>query len=143
MLRFLLMSLFTLFSLLPLSLVAQAGDDLEITDAWVREPIPGRMMSAAYLSITNPSDSDRILTSASADWAGLIEIHTHIHEDGVMRMRQLQSLTIPAGETVTLEPGGLHLMLFRLRLPLADALDMTLCFEDDECQLISAKVRVP
>ena len=128
---------------LILSPLAYAGDDLEITSAWVREPIPGRMMSAAYLTITNPSDSDRVLTSVTADWAGLIEIHTHLHEDGVMRMRQLPSLVIPAGETVTFEPGGLHLMLFRLKLPLAEALTMTLCFEDDESQLTTARVLVP
>ena len=134
---------FLLSLTLILSPLAYAGDDLEITNAWVREPIPGRMMSAAYLTITNPSDSDRVLTSVTADWAGLIEIHTHLHEDGVMRMRQLPSLVIPAGETVTFEPGGLHLMLFRLKLPLAEALTMTLCFEDDECQLTTARVLVP
>ncbi len=120
-----------------------AGDVPEASDVRVREPIPGRMMSAAYLTLTNHSSEDQTLVSASAPWAGLIEIHTHLHEDGVMRMRQLPSLTIPAGESVTLQPGGLHLMLFKLKLPLPDTLTLTLCFENDLCQDTEAKLLTP
>ncbi len=137
--------------LLPLCLLASLlhaeGDReesaLDISGLEVREPIPGRMMSSAYLTITNTSAEDRTLLSASADWAGLIEIHTHIHEDGVMRMRQLPSLIIPAGESRVFEPGGLHLMLFRLSLPLPETLTMTLCFDDDECLIAEADLMVP
>ena len=106
---------------------------LEITDVRVREPIPGRMMSAAFFTITNTTEHSRTLVSVSADWAGLIEIHTHLHEDGVMKMRQLERLKIPAGDSVVLQPGGLHLMLFKLQLPLADVLPMELCFSNGEC----------
>ena len=76
-----------------------------------------------------------------AEWAGLIEIHTHLHEDGVMKMRQINSLEIPGGESVVLEPGGLHLMLFKLQLPLTEPLPLTLCFDDGECQTASAELR--
>lgn len=110
-----------------------AATKLSITDARVREAIPGRMMSAAFLTITNTAKHSRKLVSVTADWAGLIEIHTHLHEDGVMKMRQLERLEIPAGESVVLQPGGLHLMLFKLQLPLADVLPMELCFSNGEC----------
>lgn len=115
------------------SSVSVVDSRLEITNARVREPIPGRMMSAAFLTITNNGSVARNLVSVSADWAGLIEIHTHLHEDGVMKMRQLERLEIPAGESVVLQPGGLHLMLFKLQLPLADLLPMELCFSNGEC----------
>jgi len=101
--------------------------------AYVREPIPGRYMSAAFLTLKNNSAQDKILVKAEADWAGLIEIHTHLHEDGVMRMRQLNELQIPAGQSVTLQPGGLHLMLFKLDLPLENSLPLSLCFNDGQC----------
>lgn len=120
-----------------------AGDLPDVSDARVREPIPGRMMSAAYLTLTNHSTQDQTLVSAHTPWAGLIEIHTHLHEDGVMRMRQLPSLTIPAGESVSLQPGGLHLMLFKLKLPLPDSLTLTLCYENDVCQDTEAELLTP
>lgn len=126
---------------LMLSPVFAVADSLEIEDAYVREPIPGRYMSAAFLKIENESEKSRTLVSANADWAGLIEIHTHIHDNGVMRMRQLQELEIPAGEIVKLQPGGLHLMLFKLKLPLAKELALDLCFKNGECETVTAKLR--
>ena len=126
---------------LMLSPVFAVADSLEIEDAYVREPIPGRYMSAAFLKIENESEKNRTLVSANADWAGLIEIHTHLHDNGVMRMRQLKALEIPAGETVELQPGGLHLMLFKLNLPLAEALPLKLCFKNGDCETVTAKLR--
>lgn len=111
------------------------------TDGWVKAPIPGRYMTAGFVTLQNPSQQDRQLVSASAPWAGLIEIHTHLHEDGVMKMRQLMQLPIPAGETVMLQPGGLHLMIFKLQLPLAEFLPLTLCFDDGNCVNINASLR--
>lgn len=127
--------------LLMLASAIVTADSLELDDAVVREPIPGRYMSAAFLKIENEGSVSRTLVSATADWAGLIEIHTRIHDNGVMRMRQLHSLDIPAGEVVELKPGGLHLMLFKLKLPLASSLPLTLCFKNGECQTTMAELR--
>lgn len=110
-------------------------------DAWVKAPIPGRYMTAGFVTLQNASQHDRQLVSVSAPWAGLIEIHTHLHEDGVMKMRQLMQLPIPASESVTLEPGGLHLMLFKLQLPLVESLPLSLCFDDGTCTNINANLR--
>ena len=133
----------TLIALLFISTTGAAASELEVADAYVREPVPGRAMSAAFLEITNQSEQARELTSVTADWAGSIEIHTHLHENGMMKMRQLESLALPAKQSVTLEPGGLHLMLFNLNLPLATNLPMTLCFDNDECMEITATLRSP
>ncbi|UTW47753.1 copper chaperone PCu(A)C [Bacterioplanoides sp. SCSIO 12839] len=120
---------------------AFADSAIQIDGAYVREPIPGRYMSAAFMNIKNDSAKEKILVSAKADWAGLIEIHTHIHDNGVMRMRQMMELTIPAGESVSLQPGGLHLMLFKLELPLSEKLPLTLCFKDGSCETTTAVLR--
>lgn len=114
---------------------------LTVTDAWVREPIPGRMMSAAFMQLQNDGSAEKVLVSARADWAGLIEIHTHMNDNGVMRMRQLESLPVPAGQRLALQPGGYHLMLFRLQLPLQAPLALELCFADGECQTVTAEIR--
>ncbi|MAD46136.1 MAG: hypothetical protein CMI02_15620 [Oceanospirillaceae bacterium] len=136
--RFSLYSMFTALLLSPL-----ASADILIDDPYVREPVPGRNMSAAFMSVRNTAAEDAVLVSASAPWAGKIEIHTHRHEDGVMKMRQIESLTIPAGGQVLLKPMGLHLMLFRLQQPLADSLPLTLCFASGACVDTVAELRKP
>jgi copper(I)-binding protein len=117
--------------------------DILVTDAKVREPVPGRYMSAGFLTLKNTSDEARSLVSVKAPWAGIIEIHTHTYEDGIMKMRQLETLEIPADSSVVLKSGGLHLMLFRLQLPLADSLPMTLCFDNGDCVDTAAQLYSP
>lgn len=94
--------------------IGLAQAELLIEDGYVRAPLPGRYMSAAFMTFNNTSQQDIVLTSASIQGAGLVEYHTHSHENGVMRMRQIQELKVPAGEKVVLEPGGLHLMVFKI-----------------------------
>ena len=88
-----------------------ADDALLLSDAWIRETPPGRDVAAGYLTITNPSETDHLLLGAQSPDAR-VEVHEMRHEDGMMRMRRLESLTIPAGEAVALAPGATHLMLF-------------------------------
>jgi copper(I)-binding protein len=97
-------------------------------------PTPGgRLISAAYMTIHNGGSQADRLVSVSTPLAGRVEIHRSIRgDDGTMRM-ELQSggLPLPAGQLTTLEPGGLHIMLFDLSRPLADGdeLPLTLEFE--------------
>lgn len=127
-----------------LSGVVQAGSQdvqVQVENAYVRMPIPGRTMSAAFMTLENTSGQAQILSSAKAEWANSIEVHTHTHENGVMRMREIESLEIPAGETVVLQPGGLHLMLFGLESPLPSQPVLSLCFKSGECQTVTADLR--
>lgn len=80
---------------------------------WMRTPRAGRDVSAGYTTIVNAGEADRMV-AASSPHAAAVEIHTHIAEDGAVRMVKLDALEIPAGGTVTLRPGGSHLMLFGL-----------------------------
>ncbi len=117
------------------------AEEVQVQDAYVRAPIPGRMMSAAFMTLMNTSGNDRTLISAHAEWAGSIEIHTHTHDDGVMRMRQIESLIVPAGQEVVLKPGGLHLMLFQLNHTLPTRPELTLCFQNGDCQQVQAELK--
>ena len=73
-----------------------------------------------------------MLTGAETAAAGVTELHFMRMEDGVMRMRSLPSVELPAGETVQFKPGGLHVMLFELKQPLkaGEELDLVLIVED-------------
>lgn len=96
------------------------ASDITATDAWARARIPDARAGGAYVTLTNTGAAPDALIAAASPVADVVEIHTHRHVDGVMRMEQVEEIPLPAGETVTLQPGGLHIMLIGLREPLAE-----------------------
>jgi periplasmic copper chaperone A len=96
-----------------------------LTEAWIRATPPGARTAAAYLTITSTGEADRLLEAASSA-ARSVEIHTHVAEGGLQRMVQLAELTLPAGATVRLAPGGLHLMLVDVAAPLTPGMSVPL-----------------
>jgi periplasmic copper chaperone A len=107
----------------------RAGD-LVIAEPWSRAAIQGGQ-GAGYLRITNRGAAPDRLLSASSPAAGRLELHTHVRDGEVMRMREVPAIDIPPGQTVTLQPGGLHLMLVGLSRPLrqGETVPVTLRFE--------------
>jgi copper(I)-binding protein len=118
--------------LLASTLSASVLAELVVEEGYVRKPIPGRSMSAAFMTVRNTGAEDFVLTSATLEGTGSVEIHTHTHDDGVMRMRQLHELTIKAGDAVILEPGGLHLMIFGIK-ELPESPELNLCNAESQC----------
>jgi copper(I)-binding protein len=119
------------------------AETIEVQDAYVRAVPPGQPNSAAFMRITNHGGDDRALLAAASDQAEVVELHTHRMEDGMMRMRQVEQIELPAGERVTLEPGGLHVMLIGLTETLApgDQVALTLGFDDGSNQTLSLPVK--
>jgi copper(I)-binding protein len=108
--------------------------DLRIEHPWARPTVSDRTPGAAYFVVTNRGETnDRLIeVRPHPDFAGRGEIHTHIDDGGVLRMREVEDgLIIPAGAEVALQPGGLHIMLYELAGPLheGDLHAMTLVFE--------------
>lgn len=104
--------------------------DVSVTDPWARASIVANRPGAAYLNLTSDT-SDRLL-AVSSPAAGRVMIHAvEAGENGVSRMVHLKVLDLPAGETVTLSPGGMHLMLMQLEQKLEEGatLPLTLTFE--------------
>ena len=87
-----------------------------VSNAWVRATVPGQQVAGAYLEIS--SIENATLVSAKSPAAKNVEIHVMSMEAGMMSMRQLDRLELPAGKTVALAPGGYHLMLTGLKQPL-------------------------
>jgi hypothetical protein len=116
---------------------------VEITMPYVRAVPPGQPNSAAFMTLTNSSDLDGALVAAASPAAEVVELHTHAMVDGMMRMRRVERIDLPAGETVKLAPGGLHVMLIGLVAPLAvdDMVEIRLSFDDGSERVVSAPVR--
>ena len=97
---------------------ALAGKAVTVTasKAWARATVPGQQVAGAYLEIS--SIENAALVSAKSPVAKNVEIHVMSMEAGMMSMRQIDRLELPAGKTVALAPGGYHLMLTGLKQPL-------------------------
>jgi copper(I)-binding protein len=94
---------------------------LELTDLWTRATPPRAPAAGGFLTITNRGDQADRLVGVSSPAAAIGEIHEMSVEDGVMTMRPLDDgLVIPAHGTVTLAPGGFHIMLIDLKAPLVE-----------------------
>lgn len=118
--------------------------DIRIADAWARAAAADKTVTAAYFDIANGGDTDDALVAVTSR-TGPAEVHSTSMDGGIMRMRKLDRLAIPANSTVKLEPGGTHLMLTGLAQPLAAGgkVDLTLRFEKSGERKVVAAVRSP
>jgi|APFre7841882724_1041349.scaffolds.fasta_scaffold105870_1 copper(I)-binding protein len=132
-----------LFALVSLTAQAQGPAVVEIADPYARAVPPGQPNSAVFMTLTNRSTETRALVAATSPAAEVSELHTHVHEDGMMRMRRVERIEVPAGASVNLQPGGLHLMLIGLKgdLEPGDQVDLTLSFDDGTQAQVLAPVR--
>jgi len=120
-------------SLATLATVAAAparAQPLAVHEPWARAALQGRT-SAAYMTIENTTDALDRLVAAASPVARVVELHTHIMEGGVMRMRPVTAIEVNPGEPAVLRPGGLHVMLIDLTRPLraGETIPLTLRFE--------------
>ncbi|MCW8889275.1 MAG: copper chaperone PCu(A)C [Sedimenticola sp.] len=109
-----------------------AAESVMVADAYVRAVPPGQPNSASFMVIKNHSSESFALVGAESAVAKALELHTHTMKDGMMRMRQVKQIELPAGDVVKLQPGGLHVMVIGLQQKLVpgEQVDMTLVFSD-------------
>lgn len=124
----------TVMLLLGSASTAQAGsEDVVVKDAWSRASIGTSRPGVVYMEIRNMGGESTTLTGLSTSLAKRPEIHrTSINDKGMSSMEPAGEITIGAGETVALEPGGLHAMLMGLQAPMSkgDSFPLTLLFAD-------------
>ncbi len=121
----------------------ESNKDLTVRQAWVRAMPPSQKTTAAYMTIENHSDKELILESVSTDVSAVTEIHQMSHVDGMMRMKMLKNLQIPANGQVVFESGGFHLMLINLKKTInkGDIISIVLNFSDGSRLAVDADVR--
>ncbi len=113
-----------------------------IESAWSRAT-PGQAPNGVvFMKILNHGSHADRLVSASSSVAEAVEIHTHVNDDGIMRMRRIPGLELPPGQAVELKPGGYHLMLIGLHKPLKKDQSFTvkLDFGMADSQVVTVKV---
>ncbi len=119
-----------------------APPDVTAADAWARASAGAASTGAAYVALTAGGQADSLI-GASTPVAQTAQVHESTAEGGIMRMRPIPSLAIPAGKTVTLSPGGYHVMLFGLHHPLTagQSFPLTLTFAHGGPVTVTVNVR--
>ena len=102
--------------MLLLFVATPALAQVQIDQPWVRATPPGAKVAGGYMTIKNAGAADK-LVSASSPAAAKVELHVHINDNGVMKMRQVPAYEVPAKGSFELKPGGAHLMFMDLKQP--------------------------
>ena len=115
---------------------------IQIEDPWVRAVPPNASNSAVFLDLRNESEQLRRLVEVHSEVAERVELHTTKDEDGMLRKERLQEVPIPALETQSFHPGGIHIMLIGLRGPLevGRVIELELVYADESKETISVPV---
>ena len=123
-----------------------AAHDYEIGDLMVVHPMSRPVLAgrtaAVYMAIANDSDEDERLVGASASNFDAVELHESYEEEGVSKMRPVEAIEIPAGDTALLEPGGLHLMLFGAEEAVAAGEEFSLVLDFENAGEVELSVMV-
>ena len=122
---------------------ATAASDIQIRDPWVQAAPPNSKVFAAYMEIYNSGKKPRILSVVSSPAFEQVGIHRSVMHENMAHMEHLKELDIPPSTSVTLKPGGLHLMLMDAKTPvkIGDKIQMTLIFQGGEKIAVTAIVR--
>jgi len=139
------------FSLLLVSLMVSAGalaaaaDMVTVNEPYVRLAPPNAPATAAFMVIKNAGDKDVKVVKADSPASKVTELHTHLNENGVMKMRPVAAIDVKSKGEAVLKPGGLHVMLIDMKAPMkeGDVVPITLTFDDGSSKKIDAKVVKP
>lgn len=129
-------------------LAASAGSafaqaNVSVKDAWVRATVPQQKATGAFMQLQASADSKFV--SASSPLTPTVEVHEMAMQGDIMRMRQVQSIELPAGKLVELKPGGYHIMLLNLKAQVkeGDTVPFTLVFEGKDGKRETVDVKAP
>jgi len=126
----------------PKELQQTTASVIQIEDPWVRAVPPNANNSAIFLDLRNESGQLRKLVKVHSEVAERVELHTTKDEDGMLRKQRLEEVLIPALETQSFHPGGIHIMLIGLRSPLevGSVIELELVYADQSKETISVPV---
>ena len=131
-----------LFALLPTAALA-ADTRITVSDAWVREAPPGAAMLAAYMKIHNSGTTKRILTGVDSPRFDHVMLHKSVVMNGIAKMLHQDTIEIPPGGTLMLQPGSFHLMMTAPEKPLqrGQCVEFVLHMKNGENITVNATVK--
>ena len=139
------MSLLAASLMFSASVLAGAADNVSVQDPYVRLAPPNAPATGAFMVIKNNGDKDVKVVKADNPVSKVTELHTHLNEGGVMKMRPVPSIEVKAKGEAVLKPGGLHVMMIDIKAPMkeGDVVPITLSFDDGSTKQVDAKVVRP
>ena len=131
--------------MLSAGVLAGAADNITVQDPYVRLAPPNAPATGAFMVIKNTGDKDVKVLKADNPASRVTELHTHLNENGVMKMRPVPAIEVKAKGQAVLQPGGLHVMMIDLKAPMkeGDVVPITLSFDDGSSKQVDAKVVRP
>ena len=112
-----------------------------VQEAWARATPGGASSAAAYVTLMGGAQTDALI-GASTPLAKTAGVHESSNDHGVMKMRPVTSLPIPAGKMVSMTPGGFHIMLTGLSKPLAASESFPLTLQFQHAPPVTVQVKV-
>lgn len=131
------------FTASALFIASAAHAQVTVGDPWVRATVPQQNGTGAFMKLTSQTDSK--LVQADSPVAKHVEVHEMVMENHVMKMRQVPSVALPAGQTVELRPGSYHIMLIDLhgQVKEGEQVPLTLTFEGADGQRSTLEIQAP
>jgi hypothetical protein len=115
---------------------------IAIEKPWARATAPGARVAGGYMVIRNAGTAGDRLVSASSPAAAKLELHVHINDNGVMKMRQVAGYDVPATGKFELKPGGAHLMFMDIRRPFMEGESVPVKLKFEKAGEVSAEFHV-
>lgn len=139
------LSLLAASLLFSVGVLAGSADSISVVDPYVRLAPPNAPATGAFMVIKNNGDKDVKVLKADNPVSRVTELHTHLNEGGVMKMRPVPGIDVKAKGEAVLKPGGLHVMMIDLKAPMkeGDVVPITLTFEDGSSKQVDARVVRP
>lgn len=130
-------------SLIAMAVAMPVAAQVKVDDPWVRATVPHQRATGAFMQLTAPVDA-RVI-EARSPVAAVVEVHEMRMEGDVMKMRAVEALELPAGQTVELKPGGYHIMLIDLKgqVKEGEVVPVTLIVEDKDGQRETVAIEAP
>lgn len=116
---------------------------VKVSEPWARPTVQGMDAGGAFMKLKNSGKKDDALIGGATLVAAKVEIHAHVKDGDVMRMREVkEGVPLPVGQEVMLKPGSYHVMLMGLKQPLAigDKFPLTLKFKNSKPKTVTVKV---
>lgn len=119
-----------------------AHAQITIEKPWLRATAPGAKVGGGYLTIRNPGAAADRLVGASSPAAARVELHVHIKEGDVMKMREVRAFDVPAQGSFELKPGGAHLMFLEIKRPFKEGESVPVKLKFEKAGEVSAEFHV-
>jgi copper(I)-binding protein len=126
----------------PVAAAEPGGASVQVVEPWARATAATAKTGAAYMILRNTGAAGDRLVAASTPVAGRVELHTHVKDGDVMRMRKVEAIDVDAHGSAKLEPGGLHVMFFDIKAPLKEGQKFPLTLKFEKAGEIATEVAV-